>query len=90
MVEDKILIAEFMGAFKDSRGLWGFKNTKVFNKWHEDRFEEILPYHSNFTLLFPVIEKINQQDSDSIIINDLDTTHTLYNKVLSYLKNKKL
>lgn len=72
--ENNAKIAQFMGCY--GRMYWigdeevyrfGFENTDITQRWHESEFTFITPYHSDWSWLMPVVDKIESMGYDSRI-----------------------
>jgi len=67
IIEGNKLIAEFMGCYGDTHYVggeevyrYGFKNTHITERWHENYFDNRTPYHSSWDWLMTAVEKAKE------------------------------
>ncbi len=93
--ETNKIIAEFMGAYKDDKGYWGFTNTKERHRWHTDRFLDATHYDTDWNWLMEVVEKcfkieanygLHKNIEDALIFNSETRIYDVYNAVVKFIE----
>ena len=85
--ENNKIIAEFMGAYQDDKGYWGFTNTKERHRWHTDRFLDATYYDTDWNWLMGVVGKIEEMADWSL---ELLTTDKKEYQMLIPLSNTNI